>query len=216
MKGILQVVYDDLTQQGVLKIPQDHDILVQSVCPSFLKRKRRAMDKPKHLLTKDDCRLLVNFSPINELIKNIPTPMTTVNDIYTKLGKWKHIIVFDLYNAFYQNHIHPDDQKWLGIITPFGGLRVLARSGQGLLGQSEELDELLAKVLKQELTEGIVIKIQDDTIIGGQTQQEAVTNYIRILHKLHLANLRVEPSKSHIFPQSVDLAGRRIPRTVST
>ena len=55
--------------------------------------------------------------------------MTTVNDIYSQLGKWKHIIVFDLYNNFYQNHIDPKDQQWLGIMTPFGGLRVLARSG---------------------------------------------------------------------------------------
>ena len=55
--------------------------------------------------------------------------------------------VFDLYNAFYQNHIEPQDQQWLGIMTPFSGLTVLARSGQGLLGQSEELDELMAKIL---------------------------------------------------------------------
>ena len=105
LKGILQEVCDELTAQGVLKIPQDHGINVQSVCPSFLKRKRRAADKAKHLLTKDDCCLIINFPPINNLIKNIPSPMTTVSDIYSQLGKWKHIIVFDLFNAFYQNHI---------------------------------------------------------------------------------------------------------------
>ena len=77
--------------------------------------------------------------------------MTTVNDLYSQLGKWKHIIVFDLYNAFYQNHIDPKDQQWLGIMTPFGGLRVMARSGQGLLGQSEELDKLMAKIFHEEM-----------------------------------------------------------------
>ena len=85
--------------------------------------------------------------------------MTTVSDIYTQLGKWKHILVFDLYNAFYQNHMDPKAQQWLGIVTPFSGLRVLARSGQGLLGQSEELDKLLAKVLHQEIKEGKAVKI---------------------------------------------------------
>ena len=113
LKGILQEVCDDMTAQGVLKVPQDHGIQVQSVCPSFLKRKRRAANKPKHLLTKHDCHLLVNFSPVNEHIKNIPSPMTTVSDIYSQLGKCKHIIVFDLYNAFYQNHIDPQSQQWL-------------------------------------------------------------------------------------------------------
>merc|ERR1711895_284964 len=98
--------------------------------------------------------------------------MTTVSDIYSQLGKWKHIIIFDLFNAFYKNHIEPQDQQWLGIMTPYSGLRVLARSGQGLLGQSEELDELLSKILHQEIKEGKAIKIQDDIIIGGETQLE--------------------------------------------
>ena len=61
----MQEIYDELTQQGVLKIPQDHNICVQSVCPSFLKKKRRAADIPKHLLTKDDYRLLIDYGPIN-------------------------------------------------------------------------------------------------------------------------------------------------------
>ena len=49
---------------------------------------------------------------------------------------------------------------------PFGGLQLLASSGQGITGQSEELDELLAKILKDELTVGIATKIQDNLIIG--------------------------------------------------
>ena len=133
--------------------------------------------------------------------------MTTVSDIYSQLGKWKHIIVFDLFNAFYQNHIKTQDQQWLGILTSFSGLRVLARSGQGLLGQSEELDELMSKILSKEIKEGRAVKIQDDIIVGGDTQLEAATNYILILEKLFLANLRVEPNKTIIFPKSADIAG---------
>ena len=33
LKGIMQEVCDELTEQGVLKIPQEHNIKVQSVCP---------------------------------------------------------------------------------------------------------------------------------------------------------------------------------------
>ena len=178
----MQEICDDLTSQGVLKVPQEHNICVQSVCPSFLRRKRRAADVPKHLLTKDDCRLLINYGPINNLIKNIPSAMATPNDVFNQLGRWKHIIIVDLYNAFFQNHIHPDDQPYLGIMTPFGGLRVLARSGQGLIGQSKELDELMAKILKEEMQQGIITKIQDDIIIGGDTQMQAAHHYARVLN----------------------------------
>ena len=57
------------------------------------------------------------------------------------------------------------------------------------------------------MKEGIITKIQDDIIIGGDTQIQAANNYIRVLHKLFLANLRVEPQKVIIFPESADIAG---------
>ena len=122
MKGIMQDICDDLASQGVLKIPQQHNILVQSVCPSFLKRKRRAANIPKHQLTKDHCRLLINFSPVNQLFKNIPSPMSTPEDLDIQMGRWKEITVMDLYSACYQNHMHPDSQPYLGIMTPFSEL----------------------------------------------------------------------------------------------
>ena len=133
--------------------------------------------------------------------------MATVDDIYSKLGKWKEIIIIDVYNAFFQNHITEDNQQWLGIMTLFSGLRVLTQSGQGLLGQSEELDELMAKILGEDIKEGRATKIQDDIIIGGNSQLEASQNYIRILEKFYLANLRAEPEKTIIFPKSADISG---------
>ena len=90
-------------------------------------------------------------------------------------------------------------------MTPFSGLRVLTRSGQGLLGQSEELDELMAKILGDEIKEGRATKIQDNIIIGGNTQLEAAQNYVRILEKFYLANLRAEPEKTIIFPKLADI-----------
>ena len=117
--------------------------------------------------------------------------MTTPDNIYIMLGRWKHIIVFDLYTAFYQNHMDKESQPWLGIMTPFSGLRALTRSGQGLLRQSKELDKLLSKIFKEEMQAGIIAKIQDDIVIGGETQAAAAHNYINILHKLHLANLKI-------------------------
>ena len=54
LKGVMQEICDKLTDQGVLKVPQHHNILVQSVCPLFLRWKRKAADTPTHLLTKYD------------------------------------------------------------------------------------------------------------------------------------------------------------------
>ena len=67
LRGLQQELMDNLTDQGVLLIPQDHNIQVQSVCPSFIQRKQRAKDKPESQLTKNDARLLINFGPINDI-----------------------------------------------------------------------------------------------------------------------------------------------------
>ena len=86
-------------------------------------------------------------------------------------------------------------------------MRVIARSGQGLAGMAEEFDELTSKIFKDELKEGIMTKIVDDCYIGGETQEETARNYERVLHKLHKANLKITPDKTHIFPKQADVLG---------
>ena len=87
------------------------------------------------------------------------------------------------------------DIPWLEVQTPFGGLRVMSRSGQGLAGMAEEFDELTSKILKEEMKEGICGKIVDDCYIGGNTQLETAQNYDRILNKLAKANLKISAEK---------------------
>ena len=206
-KQLLQEVCDDFTKLQVLGVPQEDDVQIQHVSPCFLVRKQRAKNKPKSSLTKDDVRLVVNFGQLNDYLKNMPTPITKSKDIFTQLGKWKYLISLDLYQGFYQNHMSSEDAPWLAISTPFGGLRYMKRSGQGLIGQSEELDELLSKVLREETTMGKAARIADDLYVGGETQQETLDNYEQVLTKLNQANLKVSPNKTKIFLKSVDVLG---------
>ena len=139
--------------------------------------------------------------------------MVTTDDLYHNLGHWKEILVLDLKSAIYHNHMHPDAQPYLGIMTSFGGLQVFARPGHILRGQSEELDELLSKILKDKVMEGIITKMQDDLIIGGANQREATHNYIRILYKFYLVNLKIKPEKTKISQKAAMWrtgSGRRV------
>ena len=206
-KVLLQRVCDDLTDKGVMGIPQEYNVDIQYCSPSFLVRKQKAKNKPKSELTKDDVRLVINFSKLNEFLKNAPTPITKPKEIFSLLGKWNYIIVMDLHSGFFQNHIDIEDAKWLGITTPFGGLRFMKRSGQGLISQSEELDELLSKVLSEEMAQGISARLADDLYVGGADAKEAADNYKKVLHKLQAANLKISPSKTKVFLKSVDVLG---------
>ena len=62
--------------------------------------------------------------------------------------------------------------------TPHGGMRYFKRSIQGLVGQTEEQDEMLARVLHQELKNGICVKLADDIFDGGTTVDEAIDNWM--------------------------------------
>ena len=44
-------------------------------------------------------------------------------------------MIFDFDNSFFQNHMAKDALPWLGMMTSFGGLRIMKRRGQGLVGR---------------------------------------------------------------------------------
>ena len=119
--------------------------------------------------------------------------------VLIRLGCWKEIIIFYLYNGYFQIKMSDKSIPWLGVQTLFGGLRVMSRSGQGLLGQAEEFNEVLSKVLGEELKEGLCTKIVDDIYVGGSDQRTALFNYTRILAKLKNANLEISPSKTPLL-----------------
>ena len=50
--------------------------------------------------------------------------------------------------------------KYLGVITPFKGLRVYTRAAMGMPGSTEHLDELMSRVMGDLMHEGKVIKLQ--------------------------------------------------------
>ena len=82
----------------------------------------------------------------------------------------------------------------------------MSRSGQGLAGMAEEFDELTSKILRDEVKDGICIKIVDDCYVGGKTEQETATNYKRVLEKLANANMKITPEKNIYISQ----AGRHL------
>ena len=198
---LLQEVCDQLTDIGVLSIPHQDDVQIQAVSPCFLRKKQKAKSKPNSELKPDDIWLVVNTNQVSEHLKNMPTKITKQQDVFMQMANWKHIIKTDLYQGFFQNHLHPSAYSWCAIQTPFGGLRYFKRSIQGLLAQSEEQDEMLSKVLAQELKQGKCIKIADAIIMGGTTETEALDN----LAKLNQNNLKLSPNKTIILPKSVDI-----------
>ena len=205
MNVLLQKVCDELTDQKVLGIPQHENIEVQHVMPAFLRKKQKAKDKPNNELTTSDVRLVVNTCELSKYMKSLPAKISKPQDVYNALAKWKYVIKTDLYQGFFQNHLHRDGQKWCGILTPFGGLRFFKRGIQGLINQTEELDELLANLFNDMITKGKLVKQADDLFTGGNTIDEAIDNLEEMLNICKSNNLKLSPAKTIILPKSVDI-----------
>ena len=108
------------------------------------------------------------FNTLNDRIRPKPTTSCSVTTISKFLARWKFHVFKGLNNSYFQLPVK-SVCAYLGIQTPYKGVRVMTRTGQGLLGSDVELGELLSRVLGQEIYTGICVAIRDDIIIRGHS-----------------------------------------------
>ena len=193
---------DSLEQQGVLIDPYKLNIRIKMVSPSFLRVKARAKEKDIEDCDLSEIRWIISPSQLNPHLRQLQTKNVTKEDLFIFKSEKPYCIEFDLYEGYFQNHIHKDDWGYLAVETPFKGLRVLTRSGQGLLNQEIEMNQLLTKILGAEIEKGNVIIQADDGQVGGKTFDEAVENWISVLNICTENNIKLTPKKIKIFPSS--------------
>ena len=85
--------------------------------------------------------------------------------------------------------------KYCGVVTPFRGVRVYARSAMGMLGSETALEELLCRVLGDILQEGVIVKLADDIYCSGNTIAELQRSVIRLLECFADSGVRLSATK---------------------
>jgi hypothetical protein len=192
----LQEKFDTLEALGVFRRPEDVNIAVEYLNPSFSVRKPNG-----------GSRLVTAFADVGRYSKPQPSLMPDVDSTLRLIAQWKHIIATDLTSAFYQIPLSQDSMKYCGVVTPFRGVRVYVRSAMGMPGSETALEELMCRVLGNLLEEGIVAKIADDLYCGSNTPQELLQNWGKVLQALHKCNLRLSAVKTVINPKSTTILG---------
>ena len=130
--------------------------------------------------------------------------MPDVDSTLRSIACWKYIVVSDLTSAFYQIPLANDSRKYCGVVTPFRGVRVYTRCAMGMPGSETALEELVCRVLGDLLQEGVVAKLADDLYCGGNSPQELLDNWSRVLDALDLCNLRFSFTKTRALPHNND------------
>ena len=64
--------------------------------------------------------------------------MPDVDNTLRKIAQWKYIATTDMSNAFYQIPLSQESMKYCGVVTPFRGVRVYARSAMGMPGSEKK------------------------------------------------------------------------------
>ena len=191
----LQQKFDNLEELGVFKRPEDVGISVEYLNPSFL------VKKPK-----GGTHLVTAFGEVGRYSKPQPSLMPNVDSTLRLVGQWKYIITSDLTSAFYQIPLARESMKYCGVAIPYRGTRVYVRSAMGMAGSETALEELMCRVLG-DLQAGVIAKLADDLYCGGNTPDELLENWIKVLGALHKKNLCLSASKTVINPKSTTILG---------
>ena len=192
----LQEKFDELEQCQVFRRPEDIGVTVEYLNPSFLVKKPSG-----------GFRLVTAFADVGRYSKPQPSLMPDVDSILRTITPWKYIIKSDLTRAFYQIPLSKSSMKYCGVATPFRGIRVYTRSAMGMPGSETALEELMCRVLGNFIQEGCAAKLADDLYCGGNTPEELIANWSRILQALSRCNLRLSASKTVICPKSTSVLG---------
>ena len=192
----LQDKFDELESLGVFARPEDVGVTVEYLNPSFLVKKPNG-----------GFRLVTAFADVGRYAKPQPSLMPDVDSTLRKLGQWKYLITTDLTSAFYQVPLSKKSMKYCGVATPYRGVRVYTRSAMGMPGSETALEELMCRVLGDLLKEGVVVKLADDLYCGGNTPDDLLLNWSRVLHALQVCGLRLSARKTIVCPKSANILG---------
>ena len=192
----LQNKFDELESGGVFVKPESVGVVAEYLNMSFLTPKSNGGH-----------RLVTSFGEVGLYSKPQPSIMPNVDDTLRCLGKWKYIVKTDLNQAFYQIPLTRSSMKYCGVATPFKGVRVYARCAMGMPGSETALEELMNRVVGHLIQEGVVTKIADDLYCGGNTPEEVLHSWCRLLKALDENNLGLSARKTIILPKTTVVLG---------
>ena len=213
-KQLLQAKIDELEAKGVCMKVTDSDIIPRYAAPCMLVKKHSVRDlqpgQYENLTTEEKLkynRFILCHNKLSEHIEKLPAKMNKLDDIIRTVGSFEFIITSDLSDSFWQRHIAEDKLPYFAFHSPFRGPYIFLRSTQGLINQSEGLEELVSVILQDCVMSGWVIVLADNLYVMGHTMEETVKRWQLVLDLLAENNIKLSPKKTACFPDQLDLLG---------
>ena len=194
--NLLQNMFDELEELGVFAKPENVNVNVEYVNPSFLVKKPRGGH-----------RLVTDFGSVAHYTKPQPSLMPDMDSVLRTIAQWKYIIQTDLCKAYFQIPLDPSSMKYCGVVTPFKGVRVYVKSAMGMPGSESALEEVMCRVLGNLIQAGQVVKLADNLYCGANSLTELCNIWENILKSLSRNNIHLSASQTVINPKSTNILG---------
>jgi len=193
----LQYLFDSLENLKIFGKPEDSNVNVEYVNPSFLVKK-----------SDGGFRLVTSFGEVAKHCKPVPSLMPDVEATLRQIGQWKYLIKSDLTKAYFQIPLKHSSQKYCGVVTPFKGIRIYKRCAMGMPGSESILEELMSRILGKLIVEGKCVKIADDLYCGSEDSLEDLfSSWSQVVRLLSDNDLRLSAPKTIILPRSTVVLG---------
>ena len=98
----------------------------------------------------------------------------------------------------------------MGVMTPHRGIKILTRAGEGLQNSDTELEQLICQILGDEIHSGSTLVARDGGLVGGNSIDEFISNWEKVISKLHLNNMKIVSNKLKIAPTDTKVYGFRV------
>ena len=209
-QDLMQAKCDQLENSGILLDPSKCGENVRVISSTFIQQKGSAKHKPLSECSLNEIRFITCFNSLNDSIHPVPGRSCVYNDLIKYMSRKPYTIHADLTSSYFQVKVHKKFWKYMGIMTPYRGIRIMTRLGQGLLTSDVHLEQVVTRVLGDAMLKDMCVIARDDLIVGGETIEECLSNWAIILAKLDVHNLKLNPKKTRILLQDAEVYGHRI------
>ena len=211
---LMQAKIDTLEEQGVVIKVAATNIVPKYAAPCMLTLKHSARDLPPghydSLPIREQLkynRFILCHDKLSEHVEKQPAKVNKLNETTRIVGSFEYVITTDLTDSFWQRHVSEEKLPYMAFHSPFRGAYFFLRSTQGLINQSEGLEELLAVALQDCIMSGWCRILADNIYVLGHTYDETVKRWRIVLELISACNLKLSPKKTAAFPKRLDLLG---------
>ena len=167
---------------------------------------------PIVIVTKKDGtpRFCVDYRKLNDVSRKDAYPLPKIDECMDELAGAQWFCTLDLAHGYWQVEMDPDSK----LKTAFASRKGLYHFNVmpfGLSTAPASFERLMELVLRGHQWERCLIFL-DDVIVHGKTFEETLSNLDIVLTRFRKANLKLKPSKCHLFKRSVAFLGHVVSR----